>query len=108
MKKLELQDYKKMNKNLLAKSYSRFEPVGVGYLLVCKHYVLFCYIVCVREKKTNTKQSTKKKNNNNNNNKTTSFEGGGGTGSDPKFLISSFCFLFSTVSLLHLSFQEDY
>ena len=62
MKKLELQDYKKKNKNLLAKSYSRFEPVGVGYLLVCKHYVLFCYIVCVREKKkTNTKQSTKKK-----------------------------------------------
>ena len=59
-----------------------------------------------RKKKTNTKQSTKKKNNNNNK-KTTSFEGGGGTGSDPKFLISSFCFLFSTVSLLHLSFQED-
>ena len=108
MKKLELQDYKKKNKNLLAKSYSRFEPVGVGYLLVCKHYVLFCYIVCVREKKKQTLNNQPKKNNNNNNKKTTSFEGGGGTGSDPKFLISSFCFLFSTVSLLHLSFQEDY
>ena len=93
---------------MLAKSYSRFEPVGVRYLLVRKHYVLFCYIVCVREKKTNTKQSTKKKKQQQQQQKTTSFEGGGGTGSDPKFLISSFCFLFSTVSLLHLSFQEDY
>ena len=50
MKKLELRDYKKKNKNLLAKSYSCFEAVGVGYLPVCKHYVLFCYIVCAREK----------------------------------------------------------
>ena len=107
MKKLELQDYKKKNKNLLAKSYSRFEPVGVGYLLVCKYYVLFCYIVCVREKKKQTLNNQPKKKNNNNNKKITSFEGGGGTGSDPEFLISSFCFLFSTVSLLHLSFQED-
>ena len=57
-------------------------------------------------KKKQTLNNQPKKNNNNK--KTTSFEGGGGTGSDPKFLISSFCFLFSTVSLLHLSFQEDY
>ena len=60
-------------------------------------------------KKKQTLNNQPKKNNNNNNKKTTSFEGGGGTGSDPKFLtISSFCFPFSTVSLLHLSFQEDY
>ena len=61
MKKLELRDYKKKNKNLSAKSYSRCEPVGVGYLPVCKHYFLFCYIVCVRAKKQTQKNQPKKK-----------------------------------------------
>ena len=61
MKKLELRDYKKKNKNLLAKSYSPFEPAGVGYLPACKHYVLFCYIVCVREKKNEHKKINQKK-----------------------------------------------
>ena len=85
MKKLELRDYKKKNKNLLAKSYSRFEPVGVGYLLVCKHYVLFCYIVCVREKKTNTKQSTKKKKTTTTTKKPLVLKGEGGQGLIPNF-----------------------
>ena len=85
MKKLELQDYKKKNKNLLAKSYSRFEPVGVGYLLVCKHYVLFCYIVCVREKKKQTLNNQPKKNNNNNNKKPLVLKGEGGQGLIPNF-----------------------
>ena len=94
MKKLELQDYMKKNKNLLAKSYSRFEPVGVGYLLVCKHYVLFCYIVCVREQKTNTKQSTKKKKQQQQQKKPLVLKGEGGQGLIPNFWFQVSVFYF--------------
>ena len=60
MKKLELQDYKKKNKNLLAKSYSRFEPVGVGYLLVCKHFYSIISYACAKKKQTLNNQPKKK------------------------------------------------
>lgn len=82
----------KEEKNLLTKSFSYFQLVGMGYLPVCKHKAFFCYIVSVREKKDNN-----------------SFEGNK-NGDRVWSQISNFQFLFSIFNslILRLSFQEDH